>query len=126
MKNIIAVSILCLLVIFGISTTASYAGTEKYGEAISSRNITPIKDILANPAAFEGKTVTIEGKIASECPSGCWFYVKIAEGNLSIYVDIGKSGFAIPQKKGKRILVEGKVIVKKPGPMIQGKGVEVQ
>jgi hypothetical protein len=70
--------------------------------------------------------VTIEGKVANECSTGCWFYVKVKKGNLVIYVDIGKSGFAIPQNVGKKVVVEGTVVLKKDGPMIQGRGVEVQ
>ncbi|MDI6808683.1 MAG: hypothetical protein QME66_06855 [Candidatus Eisenbacteria bacterium] len=118
--------LLGLMLFMSLGAAAGYAGTQKYGEAISNRQVTPIKDILANPKAYEGKTVTIEGKIATECTSGCWFFVKLARGTASIYVDIGKSGFAIPQKRGKMVLVEGKVILGKSGPAILGKGVEIR
>ena len=63
---------------------------------------------------------------ASPNRAGCWFYVKVGSGNLDIYVDTGNSGFAIPQQVGKKILVEGKVIIKKTGPMIQAQGVEIK
>ena len=117
---------LSLILFTGLMSVNSYAGTEKYGEVIKNRKVTEVKDILADPKALEGKLVTIEGKIASECSSGCWFYVKVGSGNLTIYVDTGKSGFAIPQKMGRNILVEGNVVVKKTGPMIQAKGVEIK
>lgn len=125
MKNLNRV-MLSLILFLGISTASGYAAMEKYGEDISIQKLTAIKDILADPKAYEGKLVAIEGKIATECPSGCWFYVKVAEGNAAIYVDIGKSGFAIPQKTGKKILVEGTVVIQGPGVMIQGKGVQIQ
>ena len=118
--------VLSLVLLLGIAVSSSYAGTEKYGEAISNREVTAIKDILADPQTYDGKTVTIEGKIANECHTGCWFYVKIERGNAAIYVDIEPAGFAIPQKVGRKILVEGKVVIKKTGPMILGKGVEVK
>jgi len=117
---------LSLIFFSGVMLLSSYAGTEKYGEEITNRKITEVKDILADPKAFEGKSVSIKGKIESECSTGCWFYVRVGSGNLSIYVDTGKSGFAIPQKKGSNILVEGIVVVKKTGPMIQAKGVEIK
>jgi len=120
------ISLLSLILFTGIMSSACYAGTEKYGQEIADRKITEVRDILADPKAFEGKPVTIEGKIASECSTGCWFYVKVGSGNLTIYVDTGKSGFAIPQKMGSNILVEGNVVVKKTGPMIQAKGVEIK
>ena len=116
-----------VILISGLMIIASCARTaEKYGQEISNHQITPIKDILANPRAYENKIVTIGGRIDNECQTGCWFYVKVAEGNTAIYVDIGKSGLAIPQYSGRRALVEGKVIIKESGPMIQGKGVEIQ
>ena len=117
---------LSLILFTGVILSSSYAGTEKYGQEITNRRITEVKDILADPKGFEGKLVTIEGKIDNECSTGCWFYVKVGSGNLDIYVDTGNSGFAIPQQVGKKILVEGKVIIKKTGPMIQAKGVEIK
>lgn len=115
-----------VILISGLIIIASCSKPEKYGQEISDRQVTAIKDILANPKAYENKIVTISGKIDNECQTGCWFYVKVADGNTVIYVDIGKSGLAIPQYSGKRVLVEGEVIIKEAGPMIQGKGVEIQ
>ncbi len=115
-----------LIIAIGVIFASSYTRTEKYGQAIINRNITEVKNILADPKTFEGKSVTIEGKISNECSTGCWFYVKVGSGNLNIYVDTGNSGFAIPQKTGKKILVEGKVVIKKTGPIIQAKGVEIK
>lgn len=122
----IAVLGLIAVIFIGVVFFKFSARAEKYGQEISNRQITAVKDILADPKVFEGKSVTIEGKIASECSTGCWFYVKVGNGNLTIYVDTGNSGFAIPQKAGRKILVEGNVIIKKTGPMIQAKGVEVK
>jgi hypothetical protein len=117
---------LIIITIVGAAFFSLSARTEKYGQEITNFKLTAVKDILANPKAFEGKLVTIDGKIASECSTGCWFYVKVGSGNLTIYVDTGNSGFAIPQKTGKKILIEGKIIIKKTGPMIQAKGVQIK
>jgi len=125
MKIIYSV-LLVLVLLSGFTLATSYAGPEKYGQEISNRKIIPIKDILADPKAYEGKIVTVEGKIATECETGCWFYIKIGETNATIYVDTAPGGFAIPQKVGRRVLVEGKVVVKKTGPMIMASGVEIR
>ena len=117
---------LIIAAIIAVGGIKFFARTEKYGQEITNLKLTAVKDILANPKAFEGKLVTIDGKIASECSTGCWFYVKVGSGNLTIYVDTGNSGFAIPQKTGKKILIEGKVIIKKTGPMIQAQGVQIK
>ena len=79
--------------------------TETYGEAIMETEVTAVSDILGSPAAYDGETVRIEGKIATECPSGCWF--ELQDDGAIIYVDIAPHGLAIPQKVGSRVVVEG-------------------
>lgn len=125
-KLSLAVLSLAVIIIIGVVSTNLFARTEKYGQVITNRNLTAVRDILSDPNGFEGKLVTIDGRIDNECSTGCWFYVKVGSGNLSIYVDTGNSGFAIPQKVGKNILVEGKVVIKKTGPMVQAQGVEIK
>ena len=124
MKKILLISGLILIV--GIAVSCGNARKEKYGKEISNYKLTAIKDILAAPKEFEGKLVTIEGKISSECPSGCWFFVKVASGEFSVYVDIRPSGFAIPQYTGRKVLVEGTVFIDQSGPKIKGRGVEIK
>ena len=124
MKNIYIV-MLSLILLFTVTASGVFASGKEYGQEISNRQVTAIKDILADPKGYDGKTVTIEGVISSECPSGCWLYVKVTDGNAEIYVDIAPGGFAIPQETGHRVLVEGKVVLKQTGPMIMGKGVEI-
>ena len=102
----------------------SKENSEKYGEQISNRNATEIKDVLTAPEKFAGKDITIEGEIVRECNSGCWFDVKGNGG--TIYVDIKPSGFAIPQKVGKDVIVEGKVTLRDGQLTLIGKGVEIK
>ena len=95
--------ILIIITIVGVALFNFFTKTEKYGQEIANYTLTAVKDILADPKGFEGKLVTIEGKISNECSTGCWFYIQVGSGNLNIYVDTGNSGFAIPQKSGKKI-----------------------
>jgi len=125
MKKIFFI-ILGISLLTSIAAPRGFAGKEKYGEDISNRKLTELKQIFADPKAYEGKLVTIEGTIASECGSGCWFYVKVGSGNLSIYVDIRPAGFAIPQYVGRKVLVEGTVFIDATGPKIKGRGVEIK
>lgn len=110
-----------------LAILASVAGcgrVESYGEKISNRNITSIKDILAHPGNYDGKAVTLKGQIAIECETGCWFNFK--EGDAIIYVNIEPSGFAIPQRGGSNAVVEGKVEMKDGKPILIAKGVEIR
>jgi hypothetical protein len=98
--------------------------TEQYGQKITKGNSTQINAILKEPEIFSGKTVIIEGKIVTECMTGCWFDVKGAGG--TIHVDVKPSGFAIPQKVGKEVIVEGNVSLQDGQLTIIGKGVEIK
>jgi uncharacterized protein YdeI (BOF family) len=82
-----------------------------------------IQDIVKNEAAFDGKYVVIEGKIDSECGSGCWFIVD--DGTAQLYVDILPSNFVIPQKRGTQVKVYGKVTTRDNDPLLIGKIVEI-
>ncbi|MCX5678581.1 MAG: hypothetical protein NTY76_05670 [Candidatus Omnitrophica bacterium] len=97
---------------------------ETYGERISNRNSIPIKDIVSHPEQYVGKTVTVKGKIALECDTGCWFNIK--DGAAVIYTDIQPYGFAIPQKVGHSAMVEGTVSVEKGKLTLTGKAVEIR
>lgn len=97
---------------------------EMYGERISNRSLTSIKDIVVSPQAYIGKTVTVKGKIALECDTGCWFNLK--DGAAIIYTDIEPSGFAIPQKAGRTAIVEGTVSIEKGKLTLVGRGVEIR
>lgn len=95
----------------------------KYGEEIP-KNLLPnqIREILQSPTDYQNKNVLIVGEITAECGSGCWFFIKDETGQ--IYVDLSPSKFAIPQRIGKKVVVYGKVEIKKGEPIIVGKGVK--
>lgn len=58
----------------------SVAGT--YGEAPTLQDVTPIADIVADPAAYEGKEVLVEGKVQGVCAmAGCWMELADADGH---------------------------------------------
>lgn len=72
--------------------------------------------IIKDPAAFEGKTVVLKGKIEGECGSGCWFLLDDGIGQL--YVDLAKNNFAIPQLQGSTVVVKGVIGVENGDPKL--------
>jgi len=120
-------NILLIILFSGIVFALSGCGKkepEQYGQQISNRDSTQINAVLKEPEAFSGKTVTIEGRIVRECNTGCWFDVEGDGG--AIHVDVKPSGFAIPQKVGKEVIVEGSVSVRDGQLSLIGKGVEIK
>jgi hypothetical protein len=89
---------------------------------VTAANTARIGDILQDPRGFGGKTVVVEGKIASECPSGCWFTLK--DGNAVIYIDLNPSNMVIPQKKGAYAKVTAEVVTEGGDVYLIGKKVD--
>jgi len=119
--------ILFITLFLGIVVTLNGCGkkkSEQYGQQISNRDSTQINAVLKEPETFSGETVTIEGKIVRECNTGCWFDVQGKGG--AIHVDVKPSGFAIPQKVGKEVIVEGNVSLRDGQLTLIGKGVEIK
>ena len=123
MKNVIwkMTIVLAVIPIFIIGCGKS----EFFGEPFSGdAPKTTIKQMLENPADYVDKTVLIEGKIKEVCPAGCWFFANDDFGEL--YVNIGPAGFAIPNKMGHKVKIEGEIINHKGTMMLMGKGVEIK
>ena len=118
-KIIISVSIVAIM-----AGMAGCGGLETYGEKISDRNITALKDIVGHPQDYIGKTVTVKGKIKLVCETGCWF--NIEESGAVIYTDLEPAGFAIPQKVGRPATVEGKISTEAGRLVLTAKGVEIR
>ena len=72
--------------------------------------------IVKDPAAFEGRDLVLKGKIATECGSGCWFLLD--DGTGTLYVDLAKNNFAIPQMTGSTVTVKGTVRVENGDPKL--------
>jgi hypothetical protein len=93
---------------FFISSCGS--GTEKFGEELEANPAkTAIGTVLLNPNDYVNKEVVIEGKIASECPTGGWITVQNATGGGTIYAEMHGTPITIPQRVGKNVVVKGMI-----------------
>ncbi|HSJ99775.1 MAG TPA: DUF4920 domain-containing protein [Kofleriaceae bacterium] len=89
------------------------AGTA-FGAGVKLAEVTPIDAILADPKAYQGKTVRVEGMITDVCPKrGCWF--DMAGGGpgkkLKFKVTDGEMVFPV-DAKGKHAVAEGVVTLR--------------
>ncbi len=117
-KNMILMMVMLFVII-------SCGKSEFFGEPFSGNapKIT-IKQMLENPANYVNKTVLIEGKIKEVCPAGCWFFANDDFGEL--YINIGPSGFAIPNKMGHEVVIEGEGFMSNGKIILLGKSVEIK
>ncbi|MFL6194287.1 MAG: DUF4920 domain-containing protein [Thermoanaerobaculia bacterium] len=105
MKNIALTLALALLL-----TSAAQADTRTYGAGVKIAEATPVSRILADPDAYVGKTVRIEGKVVDVCPmKGCWMELEekgAGAARLRVKVDDGVIVFPVTAK-GKVAVAEG-------------------
>jgi hypothetical protein len=92
-----ALPLLVILILAGCIKTG-----ESYGADVSQSKQVTVKDLYSGTIS-PSEIVMIEGKITTECPAGCWFYLKDSTG--SVYVQL--PDFIIPQKTGARVRVYG-------------------
>lgn len=98
----------------------TYWGGEKPVNAVK---IPSIKILLTDKEKYFNETITLKGKISSECPSGHWFYIEDNNSNDKIYTL--PTGFILPQITGKKINVYGKWTKQNDKWLIKAKRVEL-
>lgn len=89
------------------------ADPKSYGKGVSIAEPTALKDVLATPSTFEGKTVRVEGFVTAVCEEmGCWLALAPTQEkdakSLIIQVEHGVVMFPM-SAKGSRAAAQGVV-----------------
>jgi hypothetical protein len=103
-------SILFLALALAMTVTSGLTAKE-YGKGTTLAETTSMEKILADPDAWIGKRVRIEGKVMDVCPmAGCWMELEEGESvsNFRVKVDDGVIVFPVTAK-GKLAVVEGTI-----------------
>ena len=81
-----------------------------FGAPFTVEAVLPAADLLADPAAYVGQTVRVEGRVADVCQqAGCWMV--LAEGDKSIRVMMKDHAFAVDKGGTGAIAdIEGEVV----------------
>ena len=95
----------------GTQATAP-AGTS-FGAGVKLADATPIDTLLADPKAYQGKTVRVEGMITDVCPKrGCWFDMAGGGPGKKLKFKVTDGEMVFPaDAKGKYAVAEGVVTV---------------
>lgn len=96
------------------ATFTAAAAEQSFGKPLAGLPRTALADVLAAPE--DGKVVRLEGTIEAVCQTkGCWLELK--DGAAGIHVTFEGYSFFVPKDaKGRKVVAEGKVIVKAPSP----------
>lgn len=91
------------------AATAAVEPHEIYGTGVSLAETTRIADILANPDAYVGKTVRVEGGVLEVCPKkGCW--MEIGDAGQSIRIKVDDDVIVFPaEAEGRVAAAQGEV-----------------
>lgn len=99
-----------LIALSAFAAAASAGSAEKFGKPLQGLKPATVAEILAKPEA--GKVVRLEGVIDAVCQNqGCWLGLK--QGDQAIHVAMEGHSFFVPKdSKGRKVALEGKVVVK--------------
>lgn len=99
-----------LFLLGALSAGTAAAGTTTVGEPLTVAEATPIATLTADPDAFEGRMVRVEGTVAGVCQKmGCWMEVADAEGRaVRVKVEDGVMVFPA-EAEGHAAAVQGRV-----------------
>lgn len=90
---------------------AAVAADRSFGEPLSPElEVTPIADILADPDAWAGRRVRVEGRVAGVCRhQGCWLEL-VAPDRAAIRVQVEDGVIVFPRDaEGREAVAEGEV-----------------
>lgn len=106
----------CLLLVtllLVVLTPVATRGAETFGAAPTVKDATPIAQLLANPAAFQGKTVRVEGVVTGVCTMmGCWMALAPSDTpkGPGILIKVDDGVIVFPRSaRGKRATAQGVV-----------------
>lgn len=108
----IAWGVVVVLAVAALFAPALAAEGTKYGNGVSLTVATPIDKLLADPKAYVGKTVRVDGVVTAVCDmAGCWMELgpenaDARAASLRFKVDDGVIVFPV-SAKGKKASAEG-------------------
>lgn len=75
---------------FAVFTLAATAEVRQVGEKVGDAPLVPIAKIVADPDAWSGKEVKVQGKVHGVCKmAGCWLELEEAGAKIRVKVDDG-------------------------------------
>ena len=87
------------------------AGETKLGTGVSLKDVTEIKALVEQPAAYVGKTLRVDGVATAVCAHmGCWMAVAVPgdEGGATVRLKVDDGVIVFPvTAKGRKVSAEG-------------------
>lgn len=96
-------------------TSASAEKGDVYGAGVSEMPTVAISEIIADPEAFDGKTVQVEGMVTDVCAKrGCWIEMAGQAPGEKARFKVNDGEMVFPMSaKGKSAVAQGKIVAQK-------------
>jgi hypothetical protein len=121
MKKILLLCVVTLAVLAAMVWRAS-AQPSRFGAFTSAPKV-ELARLIAEPQAFLGKTVEVEGTVAEQCKTmGCYFFFRAGKDTLR--VDLQEVAMKAPMKEGRTARVEGQIVPYDGGYQLYASAVE--
>jgi hypothetical protein len=84
----------------------------RFGRKLEGLAVTPLAEVLARPSP--GRRVRLEGRVDKVCRrKGCW--LELVDGSSAVQVRFEGYAFFVPADLvGKRVALEGRLVVEEP------------
>lgn len=91
----------------------SMVSGQSFGAGVTLAETASIDAILADPTAFKGKTVRVEGMVLDVCPKrGCWMELAGKEPGHKLKFKVADGDMVFPpDSKGKTAVAQGAIAV---------------
>ena len=123
MKKILVLCALTLVVATAMIWRA-IAKPSRFGTFTSAPKAEVVR-LIAEPKAFLGKTVEIEGAISEQCKTmGCYFFFR--SGKDTLRVDLQEVAMKAPMEEGRTARVEGQIVPYNGGYQFYASAVEFE
>ena len=109
-RSLLPLSLIVLLP--ACATTMNDPGYDYYGAGVREDEAVAAAEIMAQPAAFDGKNLLVTGTIVNVCQTkGCW--MRIGTTDQNVFVKFKDYGFFMPMDSaGRTVVMEGTLAVK--------------
>ena len=108
MRRFAAIAVI-LIFTASASAVALAADGKVYGSGVAAGDVVAVSELIANPAAYVGKTVRVEGLITEVCPKrGCWMNLAGDKEFQTVRIKVDDGVIVFPlDAKGKHAVAEG-------------------
>lgn len=91
------------------ATVAAPAWHVALGETFTATEIVPVDTVMADPAAWDGKDLVVEGVVKEVCQKkGCWHTIATSDAAVNVMVKDKDYMIFLPKDAGgKKVLVKG-------------------